>query len=295
MRFISFEHEGRARAGVLLPDSSGQPARLIDGAHPARPEPLQGLEPAMMAWVEAGLVELSLALKRIEPAPACLLPLSEVRLLAPLPRPGKVVGAAYNYKDGLAASNRPYPDEPVIFVKSRSTVVGPDAPIPLLGGNQVTYEAELAAIIGTAALKAERGQAASHVCGYAIFNDVSYTNMVKEDGGFVRGKNQAATGPLGPWIVSADDLPDPYGLHIELDVDGAVLQSSSTEHMLFRIDELIAYASERMPLDPGDVIATGTPAGVAANHKPPAWLQPGQRVSVRIQGLGELVNTIVEV
>lgn len=296
MRFISFEYQGQARAGVLLPvENSGQPALLIDGGHPDRPEPLQALEPTMMAWIESGLVELSRALKLIVPDKACLLPLSAVRLLAPLPRPGKVVGAAFNYRDGLAVSNRPAPEEPVIFVKSHSTVVGPDATIPLTSGNQVTYEAELAAIIGRPALKSGRDEAASHVCGYAIFNDVSYTNMVREDGGFVRGKNQAATGPLGPWIVSADDIADPYNLRIELDVDGIELQSSSTAQMLFRIDELIVYASERMPLDSGDIIATGTPAGVAANHKPAAWLRHGQRVTLRIQELGELSNPIVEI
>jgi len=295
MRFISFEHQGKTRAGVLLAAAGpGKPEQLIDGAHPARPGPLQGLEPTMMAWIESGLVALSRALKRMAPDDACLLPLSAVRLVAPVPRPGKIVGAAFNYRDGLAVSNRPAPEEPVIFVKSHSTVVGPGVAVPLIGGNQVTYEAELAAVIGRPALKVGRDEAMAHVSGYAIFNDISYTNMVREDGGFVRGKNQAATGPLGPWIVSADDIADPYDLRIGLDVDGVPLQSSSTAQMLFRIDELIAYASERMPLDPGDIIATGTPAGVAANHNPPAWLRRGQRVTLSIQGLGELSNPIVE-
>src|SRR5690606_9276354 len=229
MRFITFEHEGQVRAGVLLAqDDNGQPAYLIDGAHPARPEPLQSLEPSVMAWIESGLVALSQALADVAPAQACLLPLAAVRLLAPLPRPGKIVGAAFNYRDGLASTGRPAPEEPVIFVKSRSTVIGHNAPIALAPGNQVTYEAELAAIIGTPALRVSPDEAAAHVCGYAIFNDVSYTNMVREDGGFVRGKNQPTTGPLGPWIVSADDIADPHNLRVELDVDKVSLQSSST-------------------------------------------------------------------
>ncbi|ARP84359.1 2-keto-4-pentenoate hydratase [Bordetella genomosp. 8] len=247
-----------------------------------------------MAWIAHGLVELSLALKPLSPAPACLLSLADVRLLAPLPNPGKIVGAAFNYLDALAVGNRPVPEEPIIFVKSRRTVVGPDAPVRLAPGNQVTYEAELAAIIGKPALKIDRDDATAHICGYAIFNDVSYSNMVREDCGFVRGKNQPTTGPLGPWIVSADDVDDPHDLSVELDVDGVSLQSSSTSRMLFRIDRLVEYASERMPLDPGDVIATGTPAGVAANHAPPAWLRHGQRVTIRIDGLGELSNPVVE-
>lgn len=296
MRFVTFEHEGRARAGVLLPHSDdGRPAQLIDGAHPARPEPLQPLEPSLMAWIESGLVALSLSLKKATPAPACLLPLAAVRLLAPLPRPGKIVGAAFNYRDGLAVTGRPPPEEPVIFVKSRSTVIGPDEPIVLARGHEVTYEAELAAIIGTPALRVRADEAVAHVCGYAIFNDVSYTNLVREDGGFVRGKNQPTTGPLGPWIVSADDIADPHNLQIELDVDNVSLQSSSTAQMLFRIDELIAYASARMPLDAGDIIATGTPAGVAANHLPAAWLRHGQRATLRIEALGELSNAVMEI
>jgi len=247
-----------------------------------------------MAWIESGLVALSGALKSATPTAACLLPLQAVRLLAPLPRPGKVVGAAFNYRDGLAASGRPAPQEPVIFIRSGSTVIGPGDTIVLASGNQVTYEAELAAVIGTPALKVQSGQAAAHVCGYVIFNDVSYTNMVREDGGFVRGKNQPSTGPLGPWIVSADDIEDPYDLRISLQVDDKPLQLSNTSEMLFRIDELIAYASERMPLDAGDIIATGTPAGVAANHQPAAWLKHGQRVTLQVEALGELSNPVVE-
>lgn len=295
MRFVTFEHQGRARAGVLISQHGhGRATHVIDGAHPARPVPLQGLEPSLMAWIESGLVALSGALKSATPTAACLLPLQAVRLLAPLPRPGKVVGAAFNYRDGLAASGRPAPQEPVIFIRSGSTVVGPDDAIVLASGNQVTYEAELAAVIGTPALKVQSGQAAAHVCGYVIFNDVSYTNMVREDGGFVRGKNQPATGPLGPWIVSADDIEDPYDLRISLQVDDKPLQLSNTSEMLFRIDELIAYASERMPLDAGDIIAAGTPAGVAANHQPAAWLKHGQRVTLQVEALGELSNPVVE-
>jgi len=295
MRFVTFVSEGRARAGVLLDDRFGQYANhLIDGAHPRRPRALQALEPTMRAWVEACLVELSLAIKQSSPAPECLIPQNAVRLLAPIPRPGKIVGAAFNYKDGLAVSNRPAPEEPVIFVKSGCTVVGPEDPIALPPGHEVTYEAELAAIIGKPAALVKEDEAMAHVCGFAAFNDVSFTNLVREDGCFVRGKNQPTSGPFGPWIVSADDMHDPYALAIRLAVNGRTLQDSTTAEMLFRIDSLIAYASARIPLDCGDVIATGTPAGVAINHQPPAWLKPGQRVSINIEFLGELSNPVVE-
>lgn len=295
MRFVTFEYQGHRRAGVLLDMHDEQHmGYLIDGTHPARPEALQSLQPNMMDWIEAGLVKLSRSLRSVTPEPSCLLPLNAVRLVAPLPRPGKIVGAAFNYKDGLAASGRAASSEPVIFIKSHATVIGPDEPIVLAPGNQVTYEAELAVIIGTPALRVPPEKALAHVCGYAIFNDVSYTNFVREDGGFVRGKNQPTTGPLGPWIVSADDIKDPHKLQVELEVDEALLQSSSTANMLFRIEALIAYASSHMPLDAGDIIATGTPAGVAANHTPAAWLKHGQRATLRVESLGELSNHIVE-
>lgn len=295
MRFVTFEHQGQVRAGALYPPrSAGSAVRVIDGAHSHRPSPLQGLASEMLAWIEAGLVELSLAIKAETVAQSCLIPLDEVRLMAPLPRPGKIVGAAFNYRDGLAVSSRPEPKSPVLFVKSRSTVVGPDDVVQVLRGHEVTYEAELAAIIGSTALCVDTNNAAKHVCGYAIFNDVSYTDMVRQDGTFIRGKNQVTSGPLGPWIVSADDIDDPYNLNITLEIDDEVLQSSSTAQMLFRLPELIAAASRVMPLDPGDIIATGTPAGVAANHSPAAWLRKGHRMTIRITGLGELSNPVTE-
>ncbi len=189
---------------------------------------------------------------------------------------------------------REFPAEPVIFVKSMSTIIGPDDIIEIDTVNQVTYEAELAVVIGRQALKVSREEAMDYVSGYVIFNDVSTTNYVREDGGFVRGKNQPTSGPLGPWIRSCDDISDPYALAVTLDVDGRRLQDSNTSQMLYRIDELIEYASARMPLDVGDIIATGTPVGVAANHEPPAWLMPGMRVSARLEGLGQLNNIVAK-
>ena len=215
-----------------------------------------------------------------------------MRLLAPLPDAGKIVGAAFNYHDGLTASGRSAPDAPVTFVKSRNTIVGPNEPITIHDGHDITYEAELAVVIGKPVLNCSRDEAMAHVCGYTLINDVSYTNLVRQDGNFVRGKNQPSSGPLGPWLVSADDVADPHNLEISLSVDGKKLQSSSTNQMLFRIDALIAHVSSLMPLDAGDVIASGTPAGVAANHTPPAWLHPGQCVTMQIPGFGQLENPV---
>jgi ureidoglycolate lyase len=131
------------------------------------------------------------------------------------------------------------------------------------------------------------------VAGYTAHNDVSGSDLIKGDGAnFVRGKNLPASAPLGPWLVSADELPDPHQLAVRLDIDGRVLQDGSTSTMLHRIPELISWLSYRFPLEPGDVIATGTPAGVAAMHQPAAWLKAGTTVTVEVEGVGRLANPI---
>ncbi len=131
------------------------------------------------------------------------------------------------------------------------------------------------------------------MAAYTIHNDVSASDLIRNDAGnFVRGKNLPSSAPLGPWLATPEAVPDPYAIRIRLSMDGRTLQDGSTATMLFRIDELISFISHRMPLDPGDVIATGTPAGLAASHTPPAWLVPGATVSVTLDGLGTLTSPI---
>ncbi|MGX9938210.1 fumarylacetoacetate hydrolase family protein [Advenella kashmirensis] len=294
MRFITFEHAGLARAGVITTLGQDEDAvdYVVDGAHPLRPAVLQDLQPAMLDWIGYGLQALARRLSSELINDQCLLPLSAVTILAPLSNPGKIVGAAFNYRDGLLQTKRAPPTAPVIFIKSASTIIGPEDMIRINPANHVTYEAELAVIIGKQALKIDRSEVADYICGYTIFNDVSVTNYVKDDGGFVRGKNQKTSGPMGPWILPADSIADPHELAITLDANGVRLQDSSTGQMLFRIEELIEFISAQMPLEPGDIIATGTPAGVAANHEPPAWLKPGMSLSIGIEKLGVLRNKV---
>jgi len=254
-----------------------------------------GTTPAsVQALVDEGLERWSKRLGDANFEPDAMLELSEVQLLAPIPRPGKVVGAAFNFTDALAERGMAHPAEPVTFVRSGSTVIGPDAPIllPPDVGN-VGYEAELAAVIGKRALRVSRESAMHYVAGYMAHNDVSGSDLIKADGGnFVRGKNLPASSPFGPWLLTADEMPDPYGVAIRLDIDGRLLQNGSTRTMLFDIAQLISYISHRMPLEPGDIIAAGTPAGVAAMHKPAAWLAPGATVTIEVERLGRLVNPV---
>lgn len=288
MRFVTFAGASGAPAtGVVLGE------QVADLSHPACAPLVGGAPPTLLQMVEQGLARWADRLATVRFPEAAWRPLSSVKLLAPL-RPGKIVGAAFNFTDALAERNMAPPKEPVTFVRSGCTVIGPDEPIliPPDVGN-VGYEAELAVVIGRRALRVSPEQAMRHVAGYTAHNDVSGSDLVKGDGGnFVRGKNLPASSPLGPWLATPDEVPDPYALRVRLDIDGRPLQDGSTGTMLFRIAELISYVSHRMPLEPGDVIATGTPAGVAAMHNPPAWLQPGATVTVEVEGFGRLSNPV---
>jgi 2,4-diketo-3-deoxy-L-fuconate hydrolase len=295
MRFVSYyDPHGRIRPGPLFGDANGQDAWVADVQHPACVAHYGDLPSTMAEWVELGLDRIARRLSDGPPIAAeARLPLHSLRLAAPLPRPGKIVGAAFNYHDALAERQMQPPAEPVIFVKSGRTVVGPNDAVRVFPeAGDVTYEAELAVVIGKPALRVARDDAMQYVAAYCIFNDVSATTLVKADGGFVRGKNQPTSGPLGPWLVTPDELGDPYAIDIQLSLNDRSLQASNTRQMLFNIAELIEYASARMPLDPGDIIATGTPAGVAGVHQPPAWLKPGDRVAITLSGLGTLTNPI---
>ena len=289
MRFVTFRGTaGAAVVGVLLGD------RVADLSHRACRPLLGDTPPTLQALLDDGLGGWVERLGAARFDADALHALADVQLLAPLPRPGKIVGAAFNFTDALAERQMAAPTEPVTFVRSGRTVIGPGEPIliPPDVGN-VGYEGELAAVIGRRALRVSRDEAMRCVAGYTVHNDVSGSSLVKEDGGnFVRGKNLPASAPLGPALVSADELPDPHDVAIRLDIDGRLLQNGSTRTMLFDIADLIAYISQRMPLEPGDVIATGTPAGVAAMHTPAAWLVPGSTVTVELEGLGRLSNPV---
>lgn len=287
MRFVSFNGaDGQAVAGIVRGE------QVVDLSHPSCQPLLGGTPPSVQAFVEQGLARWAGRLGEASFDPAALRPLADLKLLAPL-RPGKILGAAFNFSDALAERGMAPPAEPVTFVRSGSTVIGPGDAIliPPDVGN-VGYEAELAAVIGERVLRVEPADAMRFVCGYTAHNDVSGTDLVKRDGGFVRGKNLPASSPLGPWLSTPDEVADPYRVGIKLDIDGRPLQNGSTQTMLFRIAELISWFSYRMPLDPGDVVAMGTPAGVAGMHNPPAWLTPGTTVTVEVEGFGRLSNPV---
>ena len=294
MRFVTFKKDSETRAGVLIGDGSRATDVVIDLAHRAMRAALHGVAPQMQALLDVGLSKIVGAIAAHGLANTAKLPLASVRLLAPLPEPKRIFGIAHNYRDALAERGMPPPDKPVLFVKLPRTIVATDQPIVLPAGiGGVTYEAELAAVIGSRAENVSKDHALDHVAAYGCFNDISASEIIKADGHFNRGKNFATFGPFGPFLASADEVPDPQALQVSLNVDNHSLQSGSTQTMLFGVAEVVSYLSRQTVLEPGDIIATGTPAGVAALHKPPAWLKPGSTVTMQVQGLGRLVNPII--
>ena len=212
-----------------------------------------------------------------------------VRIGAPIPRPSKVVCVGLNYRAHAIESGAAIPSEPIIFFKAPNTVVGPNDDVLIPPGSTKTdWEVELGVVIGeTCRYLADERQAAAAIAGYAISNDVSEREYQLERGGqWVKGKSAETFNPLGPVLVTADEVPDPQALALRLSVNGRELQSSSTADMIFGVHHIVWYLSQFMVLEPGDLINTGTPAGVGLGLKPPTYLEPGDVMELSIDGLG---------
>jgi len=220
---------------------------------------------------------------------------SEAYWLAPVPRPGKLICIGLNYRDHAAESNMAIPERPVVFSKFTTAVIAPGEPVILpITSTQVDYEAELAVVIGRRAKNVSVDRALHYVLGYTVFNDVSARDFQFADGQWQRGKSCDTFAPMGPTIVTADAVPDPHQLSIKLHLNGQTMQDSNTNQLIFGIPELIAFLSETITLEPGDVIATGTPPGVGFARKPPVFLKAGDIMEVEIEGLGTLNNPVAE-
>jgi 2-keto-4-pentenoate hydratase/2-oxohepta-3-ene-1,7-dioic acid hydratase in catechol pathway len=208
---------------------------------------------------------------------------------------GKFVCVGLNYSDHAAESGLPVPPEPVLFFKATSAVVGPDDNVEIPRKSLKTdWEVELGIVIGKAAKYVDEADALSHVAGYCVINDVSEREFqIERSGTWDKGKGCDTFGPIGPWLVTADEVPDPQDLHMWLEVDGKRYQDGSTKTMVFGVAHLVHYISQFMSLQPGDVISTGTPPGVGMGQKPPTYLKPGQVMRLGIAGLGEQRQTTI--
>ncbi len=279
MKLLRYGPPGREKPGLL--DAAGTLRDLsahipdIDGSalDSATLERLRALDPATLPAVEG-----------------------QPRLGPCVGRIGKFICIGLNYADHAAESGMPVPAEPVVFGKWTSAVVGPNDDVLIPRGSEKTdWEVELGVVIGTAASYVEEADAMAYVAGYCVINDVSERNYQLERGGtWDKGKGCDTFGPTGPWLVTADEVPDPHALGMWLEVDGHRYQNGNTRTMIFRVPQLIAYLSRFMTLQPGDVISTGTPPGVGMGVKPaPVFLRAGQTMRLGIDGLGEQQQTTV--
>ena len=210
-----------------------------------------------------------------------------------IPRPGKIVCVGLNYRDHAEEQGVELPEAPLLFAKFTTSLIGPGDPIVIPSiTHQVDYEAELGVVIGERVQGISRENALQAVRGYLCLNDVSARDLQFSDGQWTRAKSLDTFCPIGPELVPAEDIPDPQSLAIRAIVNGEALQDSSTSKMIFTVAEIIAHVSRAITLEPGDLIATGTPAGVGAFRDPPIWLRPGDEVTIEIEDVGSLTNPI---
>lgn len=220
--------------------------------------------------------------------------LADVKLLAPIPRPPKLICVGLNYRDHAAEAGMEIPKVPTIFNKFTNVVIGPGDPIVLpKASTRPDYEAEFAFVIGPGGRNISAAHAMEHVYGYTMINDVSARDFQLATSQWLMGKTFDTFAPMGPCLVTADEIADPHALNISLEIGGETLQNSNTRELIFKIPEIIEHLSKVVTLEPGDVVATGTPAGVGFARKPPRYLAPGDEVIIRIDGLGELRNPCV--
>jgi 2-keto-4-pentenoate hydratase/2-oxohepta-3-ene-1,7-dioic acid hydratase in catechol pathway len=213
---------------------------------------------------------------------------------APVPRPGKILCIGLNYRDHAAESNMPIPQKPVVFSKFSTCVIAPGEPVVLPStSQQVDYEAELAVVIGRRAKHVTADRAYDYVLGYTAFNDVTARDFQFGDGQWQRGKSCDTFAPMGQSIVTADAVPDPHKLPIKLTLNGQTMQESNTDQLIFGVPALIEFISQTITLEPGDVIATGTPAGVGFARKPPVFLKSGDQMEVFIEGVDGVGNSVI--
>ena len=277
MKLVSFSTtDGEIRAGSLIEEAN----LVVDLTASGYLDPL--------AAIAAGCNAVN------NPGAYAAHPLSEVRLHTPLPNPPRIFAIGLNYRDHAIESGMPIPATPVVFFKLQSAIIGPGEPIILpKNSTEPDYEAEFAFVIGNGGYRIPASAWRDHVYGYTIVNDVSARDVQFSTTQWSMSKSFPTFCPIGPSIVTADEIPDPHALQISLSIDGEQLQNSNTRELVFKIPELIEYLSSITPLFPGDIVSTGTPPGVGLGRTPKRWLKPGETVSVTVEGLGTLTNPVV--
>ncbi|CDS52814.1 5-oxopent-3-ene-1,2,5-tricarboxylate decarboxylase [Polaromonas sp. CG9_12] len=278
MKLVRYGHPGQEKPGLI--DAAGQLRDLSRLIGDIGPDQLGD------AALEALRQHDASALPAVEGAP---------RLGSPLTGTRKFIAIGLNYADHAAESGLPIPAEPIVFMKATSCIQGPDDAVMLPRDSVKTdWEVELGVVIGTRARYVDESEALNHVAGYCTINDVSEREFQIERGGtWDKGKGCDTFGPLGPWLVTRDEVSDPQNLGMWLDVNGRRMQTGSTRTMIFSVAKIVSYVSQFMTLEPGDVITTGTPPGVGMGMKPPVYLKAGDEMALGIEGLGEQRQVVV--
>ncbi len=218
---------------------------------------------------------------------------NDVKVGAPVPEPGKMICVGHNYREHILEMGRQIPEFPVVFAKFSNTVIGPEDDIPFFPiSEQLDYEAEFAFVIGKRARNVSQEEALDYVAGYTIVNDVTYRDIQRRTIQWLQGKTVEGTAPMGPWLITTDELKNPSGLEVVLTVNGEERQHTNTANLVFSVQYLVEFLSNLMTLEPGDVILTGTPGGVGVAMDPPSFLKDGDVVSISIDGVGVLENKV---
>ncbi|MGA7544405.1 MAG: fumarylacetoacetate hydrolase family protein [Methyloceanibacter sp.] len=278
MKLLRFGERGREKPGIL--DFEG---RLRDLS-------------SVVADIAGDTLEVR-GLERLRALDSGLLPLVDgaPRLGAPVGLVPKFLGIGLNYRDHAAETGMPIPEAPIVFAKATSCISGPDDPILKPGDwDRMDFEVELAVVIGSPAKRVAEAEALAHVAGYTISNDVSERSLQKGGPGeWLKAKSYDSFGPLGPWLVTRDEVPDPQKLDLTLDLNGTRMQTGNSSTMIFSVAQLVSYISHFMTLMPGDVITTGTPPGVGMARNPRVFLKAGDQLKLAVSGLGEQHQTVV--
>lgn len=305
MKIHRFHAAGRVRLGILHQGLLRDAADLFVRAGETPPEVVLAADTRTLAaaadTVTVGLAE-HLATKdlRLPTAPDGVTTFdpansATVCILAPVPDPGKIICVGLNYRAHALEQGKQPPASPMLFGKFANAVAGPYDDIAIPDGltTKVDYEAELGVVIGRGGRRISAADAMDHVLGYVAVHDVSARDLQKSDGQWLRAKGFDGFAPMGPCLVTADEIPDPQNLRLSTRLNGRTMQDSTTADMIFTVAELIAFISQGITLAPGDIISTGTPQGVGAHRTPPVFIQPGDVVEVEVEGVGTLRNRFV--
>lgn len=311
MKLVSFSYEGNTRIGTMIEDERvidlnyAYLAQLEAEGHIRAKQIAEAFVPSdMVEFLQGGDQSLALAKNAVQfiqenpqaSSRKVIHQVSDVKIEAPVLNPGKMICVGHNYREHILEMGREIPPYPVVFAKFSNTVIGPQDDIPFFPiSEQLDYEAEFAFVIGKRARNVSQEEALNYVAGYTIVNDVTYRDIQRRTLQWLQGKTVEGSAPMGPWLITRDELQNPSGLGVVLTVNGEERQRTNTENLVFTVPYLVQFLSELMTLEPGDVILTGTPGGVGVARNPQVFLKDGDVVRIEIDQVGTLENRVRKV